>query len=123
MAELIASVQELRIDSQKKVWYAPNKFEAYGEEEMVAVATTLRKGWLAPGPVTTKFEQTVSNYFGKKYGVYVNSGSSANLIGIAVHEFEKGSEIITPACTFSTVIAPIMQLGLKPVLVDVELET
>jgi len=65
--------------------------------------------------------QKVASYFNKKHGVYVNSGSAANLIGLAVYEFPKGSEIITPACTFSTCVAPMEQLGLKPVFVDVEL--
>ena len=104
-------------------WYAPNKFEAYGEEEIMAVVKCLRAGWLAPGPLTAEFENQVARYFGKKFGIYVNSGSSANLIGLAVFEFPKGSEIITPACTFSTVLAPIEQRGLTPVFVDVELDT
>lgn len=103
----------------KKVWYAPYKFEAYGEEEITAVTQCLRDGWLAPGPRTEEFEQKVSALFGKKHGVMVNSGSSANLIGLASMGLEKGDEIITPACTFATVVAPMEQLGLKPVFIDV----
>uniref|UniRef100_A0A0G4GST1 DegT/DnrJ/EryC1/StrS aminotransferase family protein n=1 Tax=Chromera velia CCMP2878 TaxID=1169474 RepID=A0A0G4GST1_9ALVE len=104
----------------KKIWYAPNKFEAYGEEEIKAVESCLRDGWLAPGPRTAEFEEKVSAFFGKKYGVFVNSGSSANLCGLAALEFKPGDEIITPACTFSTVLAPVEQLGLKAVFCDVE---
>merc|ERR1711957_203947 len=66
----------------KPVWYAPNKFEAYGEEEIQAVVECLRDGWLAPGPRTDEFEQKVATIFGKKCGVMVNSGSSANIIGL-----------------------------------------
>lgn len=106
--------------SPKKVWYAPHTFEAYGEEEIMAVDNCLRQGWLAPGALTAEFERQVATYFGKKYGVMVNSGSSANLIGLAVLGLKKGDEIVTPACTFSTCIAPMEQLGLKPVFVDVE---
>ena len=42
----------------KKIWYAPNQFEAYGEEEITAVVEALRAGWLAGwGPRTVEFEQ------------------------------------------------------------------
>lgn len=104
----------------KKVWYAPNKFEAYGEEEIQEVVAALRDGWLAPGPRTDEFEHKVAILFGKKCGVMVNSGSSANLIGLCAMGLQKGDEIVTPACTFSTVVAPMEQLGLKPVFCDVE---
>jgi len=103
----------------KKVWYAPNKFEAYGEEEIQAVVDCLRDGWLAPGPRTEEFERRVSAIFGKKCGLMVNSGSSANMIGLAALGMEKGDEVITPACTFSTTVAPLEQLGLKPVFIDI----
>lgn len=103
----------------KKVWYAPYKFEAYGEEEIQEVVQCLRDGWLAPGPRTEEFEKKVSSIFGKKYGVMVNSGSSGNIIGLAVLGLQKGDEVVTPACTFSTAVAPIEQLGLKPVFCDV----
>ena len=60
-----------------------------------------------------------AEHFGKKYGVFVNSGSSACLLALASLQLPKGSKIITPACTFSTTLAPIVQLGLDPVFVDV----
>merc|ERR1719291_693798 len=49
----------------------------------------------------------------------VNSGSSGNMIALACLGLEKGDEVVTPACTFSTAVAPITQLGLTPVFVDV----
>jgi CDP-6-deoxy-D-xylo-4-hexulose-3-dehydrase len=107
----------------KKVWYAPNKFESYGREEIDAVTKCLEDGWLAGfGPKTIEFEQKVSEIFGKKYGLFVNSGSSACLLALASLNLPKGSEIITPACTFSTTVAPIIQLGLVPVFCDVQLD-
>jgi CDP-6-deoxy-D-xylo-4-hexulose-3-dehydrase len=106
----------------RKVWYAPNKFESYGEEEIEAVSKSLRSGWIAgTGPQSVEFEEKVSLYFGKKYGVFVNSGSSACLLAIASLRMPVGSEIVTPACTFSTTVAPIIQLGFVPVFCDVEL--
>jgi len=107
---------------RKKVWYAPNKFESYGEEEIKAVEQCLREGWIAGfGPRSIEFENIVAKYFGKKYGVFVNSGSSACLLALACLKLPKGSEVVTPACTFSTTVAPMVQLGLKPIFCDVEL--
>jgi CDP-6-deoxy-D-xylo-4-hexulose-3-dehydrase len=108
----------------KKIWYAPNGFEAYGDEEIEAVNRCLKEGWLAGnGKYTTQFEREVSAYFGKKFGLFVNSGSSACLLALASLNLPKGSEVITPACTFSTTVAPIIQMELKPVFCDVELTT
>jgi len=108
----------------KKIWYAPNKFEAYGEEEIKAVEECLRDGWLAGfGPRTVKFEEKIAKQFGKKYGVFVNSGSAACLLALASLQLPKGTKVITPACTFSTTLAPIIQLGLIPIFVDVDLTT
>jgi CDP-6-deoxy-D-xylo-4-hexulose-3-dehydrase len=108
----------------KKIWYAPNKFESYGEEEIQAVVDCLRDGWLAGfGPRSVEFEEKIAKHFGKKYGVFVNSGSSACLLALACLQLAKGTKVITPACTFSTTLAPIIQLGLVPVFVDIDRET
>ena len=107
---------------KRKIWYAPYKFESYGEEEIKAVEKSLRSGWLGgQGPSSQEFERKMANKFGKKYGVFVNSGSSACLLAIAALDLPKGSKIITPACTFATTLAPIIQLGYIPVFVDVGL--
>tara|TARA_R110001592_G_scaffold182254_1_gene425392 strand:+ start:1996 stop:3135 length:1140 start_codon:yes stop_codon:yes gene_type:complete len=106
----------------KKIWYAPYKFESYGEEEIKAVEESLRSGWLGgQGPKSIEFEEAIAKRFGKKYGVFVNSGSSACLLAIAALDLPKGSKIITPACTFATTLAPIIQLGFTPIFVDVSL--
>jgi len=112
------------MEHNKKVWYAPNKKEAYGEREIKAVVDCLNDGWLAGfGPRTIEFEKRVSELFGKKYGLFVNSGSSAILLGLNALNLSPGDEVITPACTFSTTLAPILQCGLKPVFCDVEIGT
>ena len=110
------------MNHSKKVWYAPNRFESYGEEEIKAVEQCLRDGWLAGfGPKSIEFEEKVAKYFGKKYGLFVNSGSSACLLALAALNLPKGCKVITPACTFSTTLAPIIQLGYKPLFCDVNL--
>lgn len=108
----------------KKVWYAPNKFESYGDEEIKAVEECLKDGWLAGfGSRTIEFEKVVSDYFGKKYGLFVNSGSSAILLALCSLDLPKGSKILTPACGFATTVAPIIQLGFEPVFCDVQSDT
>ena len=52
---------------RKKVWYAPHKFESYGEEEIEAVNKALKEGWLAGfGPYTTEFEAKIAKEFGSQ---------------------------------------------------------
>jgi len=110
--------------SSKKIWYAPNKKEAYGDAEIKAVVDCLNDGWLAGfGPRSVEFEQKVSALFGKKHGLFVNSGSSAIILGLNALNLTKGDEVITPACTFSTTLAPVIQCGLTPVFCDVEVGT
>ena len=71
---------------------------------------------------------TANNVYILNGGVFVNSGSSACLLALASLDLEKGSEIITPALTFSTTLAPIIQLGFKPTeslikLIDKEIKS
>ena len=93
----------------------------YGREEINASLRVLKNNSynLIDGPAVKKLEIKIAKLFGKKYGLMVNSGSSANLLAIASLNLKKGTEIITPTLTFSTTVAPIYQLGLKPSFVDV----
>jgi len=105
----------------KKIWYAPNQFEAYGEEEIKAVEASLRAGWLAGfGPRTIEFEKKVCERFGKKTALFVNSGSSAILLGLCALNLKPDDEVVTPACGFATTVAPIIQVGATPVFCDVQ---
>ena len=84
----------------------------------------MNDGWLAGfGPRSVQFEKEVADLFSKQYGLFVNSGSSAIILGFNALNLEPGSEVITTACTFSTTVAPIIQCGLKPVFCDVEIRT
>ena len=93
----------------------------YGEEEKVAVRRSLDSGWLSNGIETQSFEREFAEWWGVKYALTVNSGSSANLVALQSLDLPKGSEVITPAGgAFPTTIAPMIYLGLKPVFVDVK---
>lgn len=96
----------------------------YGAAEKKAVMKVLADpGKIVAGPRIAEFESKIAGMFGKKFGVMVNSGSSANLIGLSILDLPVGSEVITPALTFSTTIAPLIQRGLVPVFVDAEMGT
>ena len=93
----------------------------YGMDEIKASINVLKKKSLTliDGPSVKSLEKKIASTFGKKFGLMVNSGSSANLLALASLNLRKGSEIITPTLTFSTTVAPIYQLGLVPHFVDV----
>jgi len=105
---------------EKRILFAK---PVHGKEEIDAVMESLKSGWLGPGEITIKFEKKFNSMIGKKYGVLLNSGSSANLLSVLSLCLPPGSEIITPACTFPTTLNPILQSGCIPVVGDVELNT
>ena len=97
----------------------------YDKKEINASLKVLKNKSLTliDGPAVKDLENKISNLFGKKYGLMVNSGSSANLLAFASLGIKKGSEVITPTLTFSTTVAPIYQLGLIPHFIDVDENT
>ena len=97
----------------------------YDKKEINAAISVLKNKSLTliDGPSVKNLEKKISKLFGKKYGLMVNSGSSANLLGLASLGLKKGSEVITPTLTFSTTVAPIYQLGLIPHFIDVDENT
>jgi len=94
----------------------------YGKEEINAAVKVLKTKSISliDGPSVKELEKKISRVFGKKYGLMVNSGSSANLLALSSFDFKKGSEIITPTLTFSTTVSPIYQIGCIPHFIDVE---
>ncbi len=92
----------------------------YDDKEINRVVRVLKEHRTLMGPEMEEFEKRVSALFGKKYGIMVNSGSSANLVAIELLNLPPGSEVITPILTFSTTVAPLINKGLIPVFVDVK---
>ena len=66
-----------------------------------------------------EFEKKIAKLFNKKYGLMVNSGSSALMLAMEVLNLPKGSEVITPALTFGTTVSYITRNNLVPVFADV----
>lgn len=96
----------------------------FDEKEVLNALDSLLHMRISQGPKVREFEERCARYIGTKYAVAVNSGSSANLLAlsalVASGDVPKGSEVIIPATTFSTVASPILQVGLVPVYVDVD---
>ena len=101
---------------QEKISYAKT---VYGKEEIDAVVKCLNES-TQMGNYSRKFESKIAKLFSKKYCLYVNSGSSALYIGLEALNFPEGSEVITPALTFSTTVGCILKNNLIPVFTDVK---
>jgi len=119
---------------EKKQWQAGKDLVHYsgpyfGQEEYVAAISSLLNGWLVMGDKSIEFERKFPEHFGKKYGALTNSGSSANLLMMSAltskrwHNLQKGTKVITPVAGFPTTVNPILQTGMQPVFVDIELDT
>lgn len=105
-----------------RVYYAEAN---YGKDEIDAVIKVLKEDRLAimDGKQVHELEKKVATIFRKDFGLMTNSGSSANLLGVQGLQLPKQSKVITPALTFSTTVAPLVQSDLVPLFVDVELDT
>jgi CDP-6-deoxy-D-xylo-4-hexulose-3-dehydrase len=103
----------------------------YDEKEMVSLVDSALEFWLTYGHWSRQFEKGLADYLGVRFCLFVNSGSSANLLAFSTltspllkeRRIGRGDEVVTVACGFPTTIAPIVQYGAVPVFVDVELGT
>ena len=122
-----ATVKEKFVPGKTLIRYCSPIFD---DEEVNSAISSLLDGWLGVGKAAARFEEEFSRYMGLKKTVLTNSGSSANLLAVSAAannglgiKVEKGDEAITPAMTFPTTINPLIQNGLKPVLVDADIGT
>ncbi len=99
--------------------HVPYGKTVHGEEEIEAVVKVLRTSTQMSKNVR-EMEERIAALYDKKYGIMVNSGSSALYLAADLMNYEPGAEIITPALTFSTTVAPIVKKGWIPAFVDVE---
>ncbi len=102
---------------------------SWGQEEIDAIQGVIDSGRFTIGKNVTQFEEAFASYHGRRYCVMVNSGSSANLVGVAALTFKcdrplrPGDEVIVPAVSWATTYYPLFQYGLRLRFVDVELDT
>ena len=101
-----------------RITYGKN---VYGKEEISAVVKQLKKTTQMSDSVR-EFEKKLLKYLGK-YGLMVNSGSSALTLAMDLINIKKGDEIITPALNFGTAITSIIKANAKPIFVDIDVDT
>ncbi len=100
-------------------------------EDIGNIVDSALDGWLTSGRFTEDFQRALAKFVGVRNALFVNSGSSANLVALSAltspklgqRALKPGDEVLTVAMGFPTTVNPIIQNGLKPVLVDVELQT
>ncbi len=121
------SNQKKFIPGKSTVQYAG---AVYDEQELKAMVDTMLTGWFGMAVQGETLEAELATYLGSRKAFLTNSGSSADLLAVASlmsHQFSErllpGDEVITPACTFPTVVSAIYHNRLKPVFVDVNPET
>ncbi|MFH1629769.1 MAG: lipopolysaccharide biosynthesis protein RfbH [Pseudomonadota bacterium] len=109
----------------------PVSGRVYGPEEMQNLVDSALDFWLTTGRFNDAFEKRFAEYLGVKHVLTTNSGSSANLLAVSAltspkledRRLKPGDEIITVAAAFPTTVNPIIQNGLVPVFVDVDIPT
>lgn len=92
-----------------------------GEEERAAVMRVFDSKWHGNGFECDALEKELAEMIRQKYGVVVNSGSSANFLALKALNLPKGSKVLTSGCGFPATLAPIIHAGYEPVLVDYQL--
>jgi CDP-6-deoxy-D-xylo-4-hexulose-3-dehydrase len=120
--------QEPFVPGQSPVRYAGR---VYGEEEMANLAEASAEFWLTAGRWHRRLETELAGWYGVKHARLVNSGSSANLLAVAAlssHQLGDRDDLVarlqpTVAAGFPTTVAPMIQHGLVPVFVDVDVPT
>ena len=99
------------------------------EEELRAIQSVIERDQYTMGQSVAEFEIAFAAKFGSRFGVMVNSGSSANILAISALLYKKenplqaGDEIIVPSLSWSTTYYPVHQCGMKLVFVDIDLQT
>ena len=103
--------------------------DKFNKNDIDAGINVLKSRQLTMSKITKQFEKKFANFIGSKYAIMVNSGSSANLLAVAAlcnpirkTRAKAGDEVLIPGVSWSTSLWPLVQFGLKPVFVDVNLE-
>lgn len=116
------------VPGESRLNYAGRVFD---EKELCALTDAGLEFWLTSGRFTSEFEARLAGFLGVPHALFVNSGSSANLLAFSAltspllgeRRIRRGDEVITVACGFPTTVSPIIQYGAIPVFCDVDAAT
>jgi CDP-4-dehydro-6-deoxyglucose reductase, E1 len=111
--------------------YIPVTGKVVDEQDLLLGIDSMMDGWLTTGRFGKSFESQFAKYFGSKFALLVNSGSSANLCAfygltspkLGDRQIKPGDEVITVAAGFPTTVNPLIQYGAVPVFIDVDIPT
>ena len=92
---------------------------AVGEEEIGAVAETIRSGWLTTGPKAAELEERLTEYLDAKHVLAVSSGTAALHLSLVALGVGPGDEVIVPPITWPATANVVVHTGATPVFVDV----
>lgn len=92
-------------------------------EAQQAALRALQSGWITMGPQTAEFERELAAYLGARHVVAVSTCTAAIEIALRALRLPRGAKVLTPSLTFCGAVAPILQAGLRPVLVDIAADT
>jgi dTDP-4-amino-4,6-dideoxygalactose transaminase len=92
------------------------------DDEIKAVAETLKSGWLTKGPKTIEFEKKIANYIGAKHAIALNSCTAALHLSLFAAGIVSGNEVIVPSYTFASTANVVVHQGAKPILADINLD-
>lgn len=111
--------------------YIPVSGKVLDEQDLLFGVDAMLDGWLTAGRFTKEFETKLAQYFGSRFALLVNSGSSANLCAfyaltspkLGERQIKPGDEVITVAAGFPTTVNPMIQYGCVPVFIDIDIPT
>ena len=98
-------------------------FYQYQDEFEAKALEVLRSGWYVLGKEVAEFEKEFAAYCGAKYCVGVANGLDALTLALRAYDFPKDSEVIVPSNTYIATILAVVNAGLKPILVEPDIET
>jgi len=134
---ILADVEQYGLEASEPSPFVPGETpvpvsgKVLDSADYVALVDASLDGWLTAGRFTKQFERDLARFVGARSAVFVNSGSSANLVALSAltssklgkRALREGDEVLTVAMGFPTTVNPIVQNRLKPVMVDVQLGT
>jgi CDP-6-deoxy-D-xylo-4-hexulose-3-dehydrase len=135
--KILSMVEEFASESLKVPDFLPGETpvpvsgKVLDPSDIASLVDASLDGWLTAGRFHEDFERGLARYVGARSALFVNSGSSANLVALSAltspklgkRALKPGDEVLTVAAGFPTTVNPIIQNNLRPVLVDVNLET